>query len=140
MYNFSNYNTSKKEKFVKYSYLRNGFLKNLIRKHFERNNEKTSSFGFNEFFVPLLMCLLLVRTFISITISDDNYTLLMYIGRPWHLLGANFLHNEILFLLWTLDFVCVYAFVIKSPTEHYKWIEIYAFLKGILSHEKIGKY
>ncbi len=122
MYNFSNYNTGKKEKFVKYSYLRNGFLKNLIRKHFERNNEKTSSFGFNEFFVPLLMCLLLVRTFISITISDDNYTLLMYIGRPWHLLGANFLHNEILFLLWTLDFVCVYAFVIKSPTEHYKWI------------------
>jgi hypothetical protein len=140
MFKFSNYKTSKKEKFLKYSYLRNGFLKNFIRKHYERKNEKTPGFEINELIVPLFMCLLLVRTFISITISDGDYTLLMYIGRPWHLVGAYYAHNEILFLLWTLNFICVYVFVIKSPTKHYKWIETFAFLNGILPHQQIGNY
>jgi hypothetical protein len=140
MNTFSNYNTCKKEKFIKFSSLRNGFLKNFIDKHHERQVKKSSRFEFKEICVLLLLSLLFLRTSKSITISDDDYTLLMYIGRPWHHLGANYIHNESLFLLWILNFICIYIFVINSPTKYYKWIEIYAFLNGILPHQQIGKY
>jgi hypothetical protein len=140
MYKFSNHSNTKKEKFIKFSSLRNGFLKEFIQKHHERQDEKTSKIEFKEISLLLFMCLLLVRTLISVTISDDNYSLLIYIGRFWHLLDANYIHNEVLLILWTLDFISIYVFLIESPTKYYKWIEIYAFLNGILPHQQIGKY
>jgi hypothetical protein len=140
MYKFSNYNNSHKEKFIKYSYLRNGFLKNFIRKRNERKNKKSLGLDRKEIFDLLFMSLFLTRTLISITISDDNYTALMYIGRSWHLLGANFMQNEVLCILWTLNFICVYVFVINSQTKQYKWLEVYEFLNGFLPYEEIGKY
>jgi hypothetical protein len=130
----------KNEKFIKFSVLRNGFLKNFIHKHHEKHNKKTSRLEFKEVFNILFMCLLLVRTLKSVTINDGDYTLLMYIGRAWHYVGAYYIHNEVLFLLWTLYSICVYVFVINSPTNRYKWIEIFAFLKGFLPHQQIGKY
>jgi uncharacterized BrkB/YihY/UPF0761 family membrane protein len=140
MYKFSNHTNDKKEKFIKISSWRNGFLKEFIQKHHERQNEKISKIEFKEISLLLFMSLILVRTLISVTISDENHTLLMYIGRFWHLLDANYIHNEVLFILWDLYFICIYVFLIESPTKHYKWIEIYAFLNGILPHQQIGKY
>jgi hypothetical protein len=138
MYGLSNRTTNKNEKFIKFSSLRNGFLEKFINKDQEK---KTSRLEFNEVLNILFMFLLLLRTIISVTIiSDEDYILLIYMGRFWHYLSANYIHNEVLFILWTLNFICVYVFVINSPTKHYKWIEIYAFLKGILPHQQIGKY
>jgi hypothetical protein len=137
MYGLSNRTTNKNEKFIKFSSLRNGFLKKFINKH----EKKTSRLEFNEVLNILFMFLLLMRTIISVTsISNEDYILLIYMGRLWHYLSANYIHNEVLFILWTLNFVCVYVFVIKSRTKYCKWIEIYAFLKGILPHQQIGKY
>jgi len=133
----SNHTTNRKEKFIKFSSLRNGFLNKFINKH----EKKTSRLEFNEVLNILFMFLLLIRTIISVTsISNEDYTVLIYIGRFWHLLDANYIHNEVLFILWTLNFICVYVFVIKSPTKHCDWIEIYTFMKGILPYQQIGKY
>jgi uncharacterized membrane protein YjdF len=99
MYKFSNNPTVKKEKFIKFSGLRNGFLKYFIHRHHE-NHKKTSRLEFKEVFNILFMCLLLVRTLKSVTISDANYTILMYIGRGWHYVGANYIHNEVLIILY----------------------------------------
>jgi hypothetical protein len=140
MHRLSNYKTDKSENFIKFSSLRNGFLKKFIYKHHENEVKNSSSYDFIEMSTLLFMCLLLLRLLYSVTISDEDYTLLIYMGRNWHLLGANYMHNETLFILWTLNFVCIYVFVIQSPTKQYKWIEVYAFLKGILPHEKIGNY
>jgi hypothetical protein len=140
MYKFSNHPTIKKQIFIKFSGLRNGFLKNFIHKHHEKHNNKTSRLEFKEVFNILFMSLLLVRTLKSVTINDGDYTLHMYIGRTWHYVGANYIHNEVLLTLWTLYSICVYAFVINSPTNHYKWIEIFAFLKDFLPLQQIGKY
>jgi hypothetical protein len=140
MHIFPNEPINKNENFIKFSNLRNGFLKNFIHKHHESPVNKPSSYEFKEICELLFMCLLLLRLLYSVTISDDNYTVLMFIGRVWYYLGANYIHNEVLFILWTLNSICVYVFVIKNPTKHYKWIEVYGFLKGILPHQRIGKY
>jgi hypothetical protein len=140
MYEFSNHTTNENEKFIKFTNLKNGFLKDFIDKHHKRHVKKASIYGFKEISYLLFMCSLLLRNIISVFISDGNYTVLMFIGRIWHYLGANYIHNEVLFILWSLNFICVYVFVIQSPTKQYKWIEIYAFLNGILSHQQIGKY
>jgi hypothetical protein len=137
---FSKPTTNKDGNFIIFSSLRNGFLKKFIHKHHKSQAKKTSEYELIEISSLLLMSVLLLRTVKSITISDNDYTLLMYIGRPWHYLGANYLHNDGLFILWTLNFICLYVFVIQSPTNQYRWIEIYAFLNGILPHQQIGKY
>jgi hypothetical protein len=140
MHRLSNHKIDKSENFIKFSSLRNGFLKKFIYKHHEIEAKKSLNYDFIEISTLLFMCLLLLRLLYSVTISDEDYTLLIYIGRNWHLLDANYVHNETLFILWTLNFVCIYVYVIQSPTKQYKWIEVYAFLKGILPHEKIGNY
>ncbi len=140
MHRLLSHKTDKSENFIKFSSLRNGFLKKFIYKHHENQVKNYSSFDFIEMSNLLLMCLLLLRLLYSVTISDEDYILLIYIGRNWHLLDANYIHNETLFILWTLNFICIIVFVIQSPTKQYTWIEVYAFLKGILPHEKIGNY
>ncbi len=140
MYEFSKNTTNKNEKFIKFKNLKNGFLKDFIDKHHKRQVKKASLYGFKEISYLLFMSSLLLRLLYSVTISDDNYTVLMFIGRVWHLLGANYKQNEVLFILWNVNLICVYVFVIQSPTKQYKWIEVYAFLNGILSHQQIGKY
>jgi hypothetical protein len=139
MYEFSNNTTNKNEKFIKFTNLKNGFLNDFIDKHHKRQAKKASIYGFKEISYLLFMSSLLLRNIICIFISDGNYTVHMFIGRVWHLLGANYIQNEVLCLLWNLNLICVYVFVIQSPTNQYKWIEIYAFLNGILSHQQIGK-
>lgn len=132
--------SNKKENFIKYSYSRNGILKNFIRNYNERKSGKTPGFELNQKIYLLFLFLILLRTFKSITVSDEDFTLLMRIGRPWHLLGTNYIHNEVMIIIWTLFSISVYIFVINSPINHYKWIEIYAFLNGVLTHQQIGKH
>jgi hypothetical protein len=138
MYRLSNLTTNINQKFIKFSSLRNGFLKKFINKYQEK---KTSRLEFNEVLIILFMFLILLRTIISVTtVSNEDYTVLIYMGRFWHYWSDDYIHNEVLFILWTLNFICVYVFVIKSPTKYSKWIEIYAFLNGIVPHQQIGKY
>jgi hypothetical protein len=140
MSQFSNNTNSKNVEFIKFSGLKNGFLNKLIDIHHERQDKKTTRLEFYEVMNIVFMFIILVRTFISLTISDEDPKLAMYIGRPWNLLGAHYVNSEILFISWSLNFICIYAFVIQSPTKIYKWIEVYAFLKGVLPCEQIGKH
>ncbi len=139
MSQFSNNTNNKNVEFIKFSGLKNGFLNKLIDIHHERQ-DKTTRLEFYEVLNIVFMFIILVRSFISIATNDEDPNFLMYIGRSWHLLGAHYVNGEILFILWTLNFISIYVFVIQSPTKIYKWIEIYAFLKGVLSFEQIGKY
>ncbi len=139
MYMFSEDNTRKNEKFIKFSRLRNGFLNELLDEHHRYDDKNDKNFKIYRTFELIFMSLILIRVLKSIPISDDNYTLLMYIGRPWHYMGVNYLHIELPFFLWTSLFIGVYVFVIHSPDKHYEWLEIFAFLKGILPHQQIGK-
>jgi len=140
MSKFSNNIKNKNIEFIKFSGLRNGFLNKLIDVHHERQDKKTTRLEFYEILNIVFMFIILVRTFISIATSDEDPNFLMYMGRSWHLLGAHYVNGEILFILWTLNFIGIYIFVIQSPTKIYKWIEVYAFLKGVLSCEQIGKH
>jgi hypothetical protein len=46
---------------------------------------------------------------------------------------------EVMFLLWTTNFIAFSLYVIHSPDKHYKWLELFAFLNGIIPHKRIGK-
>jgi hypothetical protein len=63
----------------------------------------------------------------------------MYLGRPWHYWEVNYVHIEIMFLLWTTNWMTFNVFVIHSPEKHYKWLELFAFLNGLIPHIRIGK-
>ncbi len=76
MNKFSNYNTSKKEKFIKFSSLRNRFLKNFIDKYYERRVKKSSRFEFKEIYVLLFLTLLFLRKPKSIT---ETYFIFEYL-------------------------------------------------------------
>jgi len=86
------------------------------------------------------MFLILLRNVRGMTMSDVNDKTMMYLGILWAYLGGNHYHMEFLIFLWTLFFLVLYLYVIHSPTEHYRWLEIYGFLAGIVSHNKIGIY
>jgi hypothetical protein len=44
-----------------------------------------------------------------------------------------------MFLLWTTNIIAFNLYVINSPDKHYKWLELFAFLNGIIPHKRIGK-
>jgi hypothetical protein len=86
MHRLSSNKTDEIENFIKFSSFRNGFLKKFIYKHHENQVENSSSYDFIEMSTLLLMSLLLLRLLYSVTISDEDYTLLIYMGINWHLL------------------------------------------------------
>ncbi len=72
--------------------------------------------------------------------TDENEELLMYLGRFWHIIQANYLHMEVMFFIWTTSTMASYLYVIHSPDKHYKWLELFAFLYGIIPHKRTGDY
>jgi len=134
-----NYNYLGK-KCIKFSTFRNGLLANLIRNYFEPKSDFYSSFTCNEILSLIFMFLLLIRVVRGLTFSYVDTRIFIYYGIPWHYLGGNHYHIEIMFLLWTLNYLVLYLYVIHSPTEHYKWLEIYEFLAGIIPRQRIGSY
>jgi hypothetical protein len=63
----------------------------------------------------------------------------MYLGRQWHYMEANYVHVKVMFLLWTTNIIAFNLQFIHSSDKHYKWLELFAFLNGIIAHKKIGK-
>jgi hypothetical protein len=80
-----------------------------------------------------------IRIIISLSNNDENEELLMYLGRQWRYMEVNYVHVETIFLLWTINIIAFNLYVIHSPDKHYKWLELFAFLNGIIPHERIGK-
>jgi hypothetical protein len=138
MYTLSEDNNRNNEIFIQFSRLRNGLINELLDEHYKKNVENSYKFKIYRIFELIFMSLMLIRILISIQLSDDDYRL-VYIGRTWHYMGVNHLHFEVPLLFWTLLFIGVYGFVIRSPTQYYKWLEIFEFLNGNKPNEQIGK-
>jgi hypothetical protein len=127
--------------YIKFATLKNGFLKPWLKNKYQLKTDVHSKFTKFEIFSLIFIFLMLIRTIKVLTLEVDigqDDTLLMYFGSPWHHLSGNFSHMETMFFLWSLNFVALYLYVIHSPDEHYKWLEIYAFLAGIIPHQSIG--
>jgi len=137
MYTLSEDNNRNNEIFIQFSRLKNGLINELLDEHYKKNVENSYKFKIYRIFELIFMSLMLIRILISIQLSDDDYTL-VYIGRTWHYIGVNHLQFEVPLLFWTLLFIGVYGFVIRSPTQHYKWLEIFEFLNGNKLYEQIG--
>jgi hypothetical protein len=126
-------------KYLKYSKFKNGYLEEWIHNKYELKFNIHSSFTYNEIYVLIFMFLISIRCIISLFTSDGNEELLMYLGRPWHYMGGNYVHLEVIFLMWTINCLTSNLYVIHSPDKHYKWLELFAFLNGIIPHKRIGK-
>jgi hypothetical protein len=126
-------------KYLKYSRFKNGYLEKWIRNKYDLKTDVHSSFSRNEISSLIFMFLMYIRIIISLSKNDENEELLMYLGRQWHRMEANYVHIEVMFLLWTTNIIAFYLYVIHSPDKHYKWLELFAFLNGIIPHKRIGK-
>ena len=126
-------------KYLKYSRFKNGYLEQWIRNKYSLKINVHSSFTNNEIAGFIFMFLMYIRIIISLSTSDGNNELLMYLGRPWHYMEGNYVHIEVMFLLWTTNIIAFYLYVVHSPDKHYKWLELFAFLNGIIPHKRTGK-
>jgi hypothetical protein len=126
-------------KYLKYSRFKNGYLEKWIRNKYYLKTDVHSSFSRNETLSLIFMFLMYIRIMISLSNNDENEELLMYLGRQWRYMEANYIHVEIMLLLWTTNIIAFNLYVIHSPDKHYKWLELFAFLNGIIPHKRIGK-
>jgi hypothetical protein len=84
------------------------------------------------------MIAIVVRILKIITITDMKDRTLVYLGSPWNYLGGNNSYIENILLLWTVYSIAFNLFVICSKRKHFKWLEIFEFLAGIISYKDIG--
>ncbi len=92
-------------KYLKYSRFKNGYLELWIRNKYDLKVSVHSSFTYNEISGLMLVFLMYIRIIISLSTSDGNNELLMYLGRLWHYIGKNYVHLEIMFFLWTTNII-----------------------------------
>jgi len=124
--------------FMKYSKYKNGYLKKWIEAHYDQRETNKKNFDYKELYYLVFMIIFLFRIIKVLPIIDNNNKIVVYFGSPWHYLGGNRFHNELSFLLWTINFIALYLFLHNCQSEQYKWLEIFAFLSGLICHEKIG--
>jgi hypothetical protein len=125
-------------KYLKYSRFKNGYLEGWIRNKYDLKPIQ-SSFTYYQISGLIFKILIFIRTIISLSISSDgNNELLMYLGRPWHYVGGNYVHIEVISLFWVTYYLTFNLYVIHSPDKHYKWLELFAFLNGLIPHKRIG--
>jgi hypothetical protein len=122
---------------IDYNYWKNGFLKNYILCRINNENNTKSKSSKKEIITVFLM-LFVLRIMKMIRIDEQNNKLLVYFGSPWHYLGANNFYFETLLGLWTLYAIAFYLFLNNSQNKHYEWFEIFEFLNGIISYDRIG--
>jgi hypothetical protein len=123
---------------IDYSYWKNGFLKNYILCRNNDENSPKSKSSKKETIIIVFLILSVLRIIKMIRIDDQNNRLLIYFGSPWHYLGGTNLYVEIIMLLWALYAIAFHSFLNNSQNKHYEWLEIFEFLNGIISYEKIG--
>jgi hypothetical protein len=126
-------------KYLRYSRFKNGYLEKWIRNKYDLKTDVHSSFSRNEIWSLIFIFLMYIRTIISLSNNDENKELLMYLGRQWRYIEANYVHVEVMFLLWTINIIAFNLYVIHRPDNHYKWLELFAFLNGIIPYKRIGK-
>ncbi len=127
------------EKYVIYSALKHGYLKRWIEEYSERVKNNKMSFSNKDKICLMFAIALVIRTLKIIPITDLKDRILVYLGSPWNYLGENNSYIETLLLLWTIYFIAFDLFVIYSKRKHYKWLEIFEFLAGIIPYKDIGK-
>jgi hypothetical protein len=126
-------------KYLKYSRLKNGYLEEWIRNKYDLKTNIHSRYTYNETSGLILSFLFCIRCIVSLLTSDEDEKLLMYLGRPWHYIEGNYVHIEVTFLMWSTNIIVFYLYVLHSPDKYYKWLELFAFLNGIIPHKRIGK-
>ncbi len=124
--------------FIKLSNINNGFLKQWIQTHYNRERNPESIFSYKAILRLIFMTLLLIRVLKLMTIRDNMNRVLIYFGNPFQYLGGNRFHYELLIVSWTLYFIVTHIFVIYSHNKQYKWLEIFAFLTGFSIFTQIG--
>ncbi len=94
--------------YIRFSRLRNGFIEEWVLNKYDLKVDVHSSFTSNEIYSLIFMFLILIRFIVCLTLNDDNYELLMYLGRWWQYLGVNYVHIEVLFLykIHCFSFLC----------------------------------
>jgi hypothetical protein len=123
---------------IEYSYWKNGFLKSYILYRINSENNTESKSSKKEIIIIVFMILIGVRIMKMIRIDDQNNRLLVYFGSPWHYLGGNHFHVEALMALWASYAIAFHLFLNNSQNKHFEWLEIFEFLAGIISYNKIG--
>jgi hypothetical protein len=126
------------EKLIIYSELKHGCLKRWIQEYSDRGKNKKMNFSNEEKISLMFMIAIVVRILKILTITDMNDRILVYLGSAWNYLGGNNSYIETIFLLWTINCIAFNLFVIRSKRKHYKWLEIFEFLAGIISYKDIG--
>jgi hypothetical protein len=121
-----------------YSKLKHGYLKRWIQEYYERAKNKKMSFSNEEKISLIFMIAIVVRVLKVMTITDMKDRTLVYLGSPWNYLGGNNSYIEDILLMWTIYCIAFNLFVIRNKRKHYKWLEIFEFLAGIISHKDIG--
>jgi hypothetical protein len=128
------------ENHIIYSKLKHAYLKRWIQQCSERAKNKKMSFSNEEKIILMFMIAIVVRILKIMTITDLKDRILIYLGSTCNYLGGNNSYIETLFLLWTINCIAFNLFVIRSKRKHYKWLEIFEFLAGIISYKDIGIY
>ncbi len=123
---------------INYSYWKNGFLKNYILYRINNENNTKSKSSKKEIIIIVFLMLNVLRIMKMIRIDDQNNRLLVYFGSPWHYLGGNHFYVETLAGFWTLNAIAFHLFLDYSRNKHFEWLEIFEFLVGIISYNKIG--
>ena len=126
--------------YIVFSTFKNGFLKQWIHNRFELKQDVHKRFTKLEVFSLVFMSLMFIRIIRALTFTKVNDTILMYYGSSWHYMSANSDHVEFMFLLWSLNYLSLYFYVIHNPNDYYNWLNIYGFLGGIIPHKRIGIY
>jgi len=90
-------------KYLKYSRFKNGYLEEWIRNKYDLKTNVHSSFTYNQILSIIFIFLMYIRIIVSLSTSDENKELLMYLGRQWSYIEANYVHVEVMFLLWTTN-------------------------------------
>ncbi len=126
------------ENHIIYSELKHGYLKRWIQEYSEKGKNKKMSLRDKQKISLMFMIAIVVRISKVMTVTDTKERILAYLGSAWNYLGGNHSHFETLFLLWTINCIAFNLFVIRSKRRHYKWLEIFKFLAGIISYKDIG--
>jgi hypothetical protein len=127
-------------KYLKYLRFKTGYLEEWIHNKYDLKTDVHSSFTYNEIYILIFMFLFCIRFIISLSTSDGNEEFLMYLGRAWHYIEGNYVHIEVTFLMLTINIIAFYLYVLHSPDKQYKWLQLFAFLAGIIPHKRIGKF
>jgi len=130
--------TSLDTELISYNKFKNGFLKEWMENQFEDKIDYNLFRNPKDLIGFIFMALIAIRVISLLIIGELDDRFLLYFGGPWHHLGGNRTHIEILFLLWAINFILFYLFIRSSPCEHYEWLEVFAILGGIVSPEEIG--